>query len=337
MNPEFSVIVPVYNVEKYLDECIRSVISQKDFDSLSVEIVLVNDGSTDNSGRLCDEYAAKYDFIRVVHQENKGLLQARRAGFKAATGDYVINLDSDDYLNTDALSELDKVICQDDPDIVFYNMSLLEDGNIRPYYSDVFTSEHRIVLSKDQVIEAYFRSDVPVVTSLAGKLIRRSCIEANRDYSSFGRLSCGEDTLQTAEVVSNASKFVYLNHNVYIYRLGSGMTAKFDPEYYSTFKKIFNCIMKYKCFADNGSVEKLYNEKILSTGCRAITQSKANRKMSYADRKKYIISIVDDADFSKALRETDLGSSVLSKKYKMIIRFVKMRAFFLLHIASKIL
>ena len=77
MNPEFSVIVPVYNVEKYLDECIRSVISQKDFDSLSVEIVLVNDGSTDNSGRLCDEYAAKYDFIRVVHQENKGLLQAR--------------------------------------------------------------------------------------------------------------------------------------------------------------------------------------------------------------------------------------------------------------------
>ena len=92
----FSVLIPVYNTSKYLDECINSVLSQTE---KNFEIVLLNDGSTDNSGDICDSYAEKYpDFIRVIHKENEGLMMTRRRGFKEAKGDYFICLDSDDYL-----------------------------------------------------------------------------------------------------------------------------------------------------------------------------------------------------------------------------------------------
>ena len=116
----FSVLIPVYNTSKYLDECINSVLSQteKDF-----EIVLLNDGSTDNSGDICDSYAEKYpDFIRVIHKENEGLMMTRRRGFKEAKGDYFICLDSDDYLrDNNALLKIKKMIVEKGCDLVVYN------------------------------------------------------------------------------------------------------------------------------------------------------------------------------------------------------------------------
>ena len=93
----FSVCIPVYNTSKYLDECLASVLCQTEKD---YEIVLVDDGSTDGSGALCDRYAARYPHIRVIHKENEGLMMTRRRGFQEALGDYFICLDSDDALRT---------------------------------------------------------------------------------------------------------------------------------------------------------------------------------------------------------------------------------------------
>ena len=101
--PKISIIIPVYNVEPYLRRCIDSVLEQTMQD---YEIVVVNDGSTDNSGSICDQYANQYDQIRVIHKQNGGLSDARNTGIKAATGDYILFLDSDDYLDTDALEKL---------------------------------------------------------------------------------------------------------------------------------------------------------------------------------------------------------------------------------------
>ena len=95
MQPSISVVIPVYNVEKYLSKCVDSVLSQSFTD---YEILLIDDGSTDNSGRLCDNYAEKYSCISVIHQENKGLGGARNTGIDHACEDYILFLDSDDYL-----------------------------------------------------------------------------------------------------------------------------------------------------------------------------------------------------------------------------------------------
>lgn len=98
-----SVVIPVYNVEKYLKQCIDSVMNQ---DYKELEIILVNDGSTDKSGEICDEYAKQYSNIKVVHKTNAGLGMARNTGLEHITGEYVTFLDSDDYIDSDLISNL---------------------------------------------------------------------------------------------------------------------------------------------------------------------------------------------------------------------------------------
>lgn len=114
--PGLSVIIPVYKVEQYLDQCVASVLRQTFAD---LEIILVNDGSPDACPTLCDAYAQKDARVRVVHQENLGLAGARNTGLRLATGDYVAFLDSDDYLEPDAYAKLHAAAVSHDADIAF--------------------------------------------------------------------------------------------------------------------------------------------------------------------------------------------------------------------------
>ena len=107
MKPLLSVIVPVYNVEKYLKRCLESILVQSWND---YEIILVDDGSTDSSAQICDLYAEKYEMIRVIHKENKGLSDTRNRGIEEASGEYVYFPDSDDWLEPNTFSELSDVI-----------------------------------------------------------------------------------------------------------------------------------------------------------------------------------------------------------------------------------
>lgn len=96
----FSIIVPVYKVEKYLERCVESIINQtfEDF-----ELILIDDGSPDRCGAICDEYAAEDERIKVIHQKNQGVSVARNAGLDVATGDYICFVDSDDWIELDCL------------------------------------------------------------------------------------------------------------------------------------------------------------------------------------------------------------------------------------------
>jgi glycosyltransferase involved in cell wall biosynthesis len=115
----FSIVVPVYNVENYLAQCVDSIVSQK-FDSY--ECILVDDGSTDSSGEMCDAFASAYASVRVIHKENGGLSSARNAGIKEANGDYLIFVDSDDFIMTDTfLSSLNNV-ANENHDLVRYQV-----------------------------------------------------------------------------------------------------------------------------------------------------------------------------------------------------------------------
>ena len=98
---EISVIVPVYNAEKYLPRCLRSIQEQTIFDQM--EVILVNDGSADASGRICDEFAARHANARVLHKENGGVSSARNAGLDVATGAFIGFVDSDDFIRRDAM------------------------------------------------------------------------------------------------------------------------------------------------------------------------------------------------------------------------------------------
>lgn len=131
-----SIIVPIYNVEKYLKQCIESIIKQK-HDNL--EIILVDDGSIDNSGKIADEYAIKDNRIKVIHKENAGVSSARNTGIDVATGEYVCFSDADDYLMEDYVEYLLNLITKNNADI-----SLTK---------EMFTTFHQEQISRDYIEE----------------------------------------------------------------------------------------------------------------------------------------------------------------------------------------
>lgn len=106
-----SIIIPVYNVEKYLERCVNSVLKQT---YKNVEIILVDDGSPDGSPGICDRYASEYNTVKVLHKANEGLGLTRNAGLRLATGDYVMFVDSDDYIKENTIEKVLNAIVNDD-------------------------------------------------------------------------------------------------------------------------------------------------------------------------------------------------------------------------------
>ena len=133
--PKFSIIVPVYNVESYLAKCLDSILCQsyKDY-----EIIAINDGSTDNSSKILKEYVDKYDNIIVINQENQGLSQARNNGVKEAKGEYIIFVDSDDFIEKDLLKKINDSLLNN-PDLVRYQIREVSD-KLTDYNEESFTN-----------------------------------------------------------------------------------------------------------------------------------------------------------------------------------------------------
>jgi glycosyltransferase involved in cell wall biosynthesis len=140
-----SVIVPVYNVEAYMDRCVSSLCGQS-YDK--IEIVLVDDGSTDGSGTLCDAWAAKDSRIRVIHKENGGLSDARNVGIAASSGEYIAFIDGDDYVADTYCEKLYEALLRNDADMALCNLCYVwEDGTLRPYMTPCH--EKKVVTRKE--------------------------------------------------------------------------------------------------------------------------------------------------------------------------------------------
>lgn len=130
MNPKVSIIVPVYNVEKYLPKCIESITNQTLKD---IEIILVNDGSTDNSGKLIDEYVVKDKRIKVIHKKNEGQGSARNVGLDIATGEYIGFVDSDDWIDSDMYEKLYIKAKEESLDVVVCSRKVWSENNVVNY------------------------------------------------------------------------------------------------------------------------------------------------------------------------------------------------------------
>lgn len=218
---KFSILVPAYNAERYIKECIDSAISQtyKNF-----ELIIVDDGSTDNTAGICDEYAKNDNRINVIHKENGGVILARRTAIKEATGDYFVVLDSDDKLIPEALSHMYEMICRHNCDMLMYNYSKLHPNmivGIEPLFEDetVFEGEFKDAIYKLAI-------ETNDLNSLCTKVVSRNIVDTDADYSNVYDLFMGEDLLQCAPLIANAKKIVYTNKSLYLYRLNVGMTKK---------------------------------------------------------------------------------------------------------------
>ena len=321
----FSIIIPVYNVETYLDECLHSILSQATEFKGECEVLLIDDGSTDRSRKICDEYLEKYpEIIRVFHNTNHGLLWTRRFGFKQVQGDYIINCDSDDLLEDDALEKLNSVVKKYKyPDVGVYNHNSYDGKNKTIAFKDIFTTGQDCIVEKKAVLKEYLSRHS--IVSMCGKMIKRTCIDVNWDYTQFGRISTGEDTLQSIEFFSRAKTFVYLNQVVYNYRCGSGMTGKFDENYYFTFKRIFEEIEKQKDNWNLADFDKLFAVKVLQTAGRAITQSRYKKWESMRAQVEYLKQIREDEMFQKNILHLATIKDKLQKDHVILLEMLSLK------------
>ena len=206
----FSIVIPVYNVAGYIDQCLRSVSSQgfKDY-----EVILVNDGSTDQSAEICKEFISKgVCKSRLINQDNSGLLSARRAGISEACGEYIISLDGDDALRADALELIDDCIGETQSDVVIFGYSRKRDFSqaVSP------TLVGGRTYSGNEARREFCKTNR--LNSMWGKAVARSVVGQSVDFSRFGRLNMGEDALQSLVIFDKASTITCLDVPLYYYR-----------------------------------------------------------------------------------------------------------------------
>lgn len=209
---KYSIIVPVYNAAAFLESCIVSVLSQKTDDW---ELLLVNDGSTDETAEILNRYAGRDGRIRVFHQKNSGQFFARQQGITAAEGQYILFLDSDDRLTEDCLEKLTRALERYDPDMILYRGRIVTDGQETDrLVGDLSRTEGELPLQ--QVKERLLFTNE--INSLWLKAFRRELFAGEtRDYSAFLGMHCGEDKARLLYPVSQAKKVVYIPDVLYRY------------------------------------------------------------------------------------------------------------------------
>ena len=213
-NPLISIIIPVYNVEKYLNECIESILNQefKDY-----EIILVDDGSKDSSGKICDEYSKKYSFISVIHKSNGGLSDARNFGIKVAKGEYILFVDSDDYIGKNSLNKIISELNNHSTpiDVMFLEAFKFYSNGVIKSLGDGYVSSMINHQSKEVIMQHL--SGLPKFPgSACTKLVSNKLIQENNLYFEKGLLS--EDIDWTIKLLVSAKKFAYSDVAYYYYR-----------------------------------------------------------------------------------------------------------------------
>lgn len=257
--PLVSIIVPVYNVEDYLPACLESIQRQ---DYNNTEIIIVNDGSTDNSGSICDKAAAADDRIKVIHQENGGLSAARNAGINQAAGEYIVFVDSDDLMHPSYISVLLSVLSESGCKLAMCDMQRFHDA---PEIVTIPENTSKEILTSRQTIQRFLQGEW---WSAPAKIYKSELFESIR--FPVGRNN--EDYAILTRIFEQCEKVVYLRTPLYFYRCRVGSITKSALNDHS-FDEIDNCVDVLEYIAQKHpefyaeaeanlaySLEKLYRE-----------------------------------------------------------------------------
>ena len=216
--PKLSVIVPVFNTEKYLRECIDSILVQTFTD---FELILVDDGSTDGSGAICDAYADQDSRVRVIHQSNSGITVARKSGVRVASGEYVTFVDSDDWIEREMYATLLDCGQEDTPDIMICGMFMETSRGMFPRKNIIesgFYDKNRMRKDLYPIMLFDFAYCTPAVTpSLCNKLFRKQLL-GNIIEQVNDTITYGEDALCTYSGLLDADRIYITNRSLYHYR-----------------------------------------------------------------------------------------------------------------------
>lgn len=247
MNKELiSIVVPIYNVEKYLKNCIDSIIKQT---YTNIEIILVDDGSPDNCGKICDEYKEKDNRIKVIHKQNGGLSDARNAGIDIATGEYIAFIDSDDYIEENYIE-------------VLYNLCVKNDVWLSECDYERINSDDKIEMKQNRESNIYtgkemsrrlYSKDFIRTIVVWNKLYKREIFKSLR----FPKGKINEDEFTTYKIFYNLDKVAVTSEKLYYYRYSpdSIMNRKFNKKRLDLIEALEERIEFYK----EKNEKELYN------------------------------------------------------------------------------
>ena len=332
-----SIIVPVYNAEKYLNKCIERLTSQS-FDDF--ELILVNDGSKDRSGEICDEYAKNDSRIRVIHKENGGVSSARNAGLDAAQGRYIMFCDSDDFIEPDFCAPLVELSQGDENCLVFAGISTINDKGItRPVLCEDYPEGAKEVFTKQQFCDLYVKWNLKKTFTLMhmpyNKLFSRKVIEENNiRYDT--NIHYNEDLIFNLEYLDVVDCVKLYNSPVYNYYVDApgSLCKKYFPNLLDMLKvkmsKLKSIILDKA--ADKEGAHRVWCTMVFNDYNRTInnTFSAANPQSKRA-KTRYCTKLIRSKEFCTALKGADTSS--YNKRY---IKLLKLKHFGLIQFIKKL-
>lgn len=320
-NPCISIVMPVYNAEKYLNEIFRSVLNQTYQDW---ELIVVNDFSKDDSGKICDSFAKKDSRIRVIHlPENGGAGNARNRGMEEITGEYITFIDADDQIETNAYEKVVEVLRRTDADVVAW-------GVVEEYYDEQerFVSTNTLVLpetfckNKEEVEENILLLEQKTLLGYQWNKVYRAEIIKKHDIK-FKNTILYEDYFFNVDVVKNVRSMYIMNDVFYHYkkRFNDSITTKFIPEYFElSYKRVqvlnelcseWNIDKKTK----NQILGNIYLRYILS----ALMRNSDNKsKMNKKQQKEWVKRVAEDRLYKEISSEIEVTSKSLFLLQKML-------------------
>lgn len=247
-----SIIVPVYNVEKYLKKCVDSIVNQT---YKNLEIILVDDGATDNSGKICDELVELDNRIKVYHKKNGGLSDARNYGVERAAGDYIGFVDSDDYIDAEMYEKLYEAIKKENVDVAECNLKI-----VYPEKTDLFTDQkYYQICNKQEYLEEYLKIE---------KIFGSACVRLTKaDIAKKLKFPVGklyEDTYYAYDLIGIVDKYVIMDNPYYNYlmRENSITNAKFNPRIFDLIEIVekfhTNVYKNYPSLKEAADCRKMY-------------------------------------------------------------------------------
>lgn len=307
--PEFSVIVPVYKVEKYLDRCIGSILAQTFSD---FELILIDDGSPDNSGQICDEYAGKDNRIHVIHKENGGVSTARNAGLDMAQGKFIVFVDSDDEVTPNYLELLNSKKA----DVVISGITNLDPNNHLQHYLE-FTGQDLNAIDLDCIRRL---RDSRAIFCVYSKKYKKEIIE-NAGLRFNNAVSLGEDTLFFVHYLLRCNSLSFVSGTPYLYHKYTHETlSALGPSYVDKSIFVNELILEGLQSRFRESVIDIIDKNIWDAFYTVIFSTVRNQKISFIEKLESIRYLTSKPEFTRLAKDVDNLMPKDAKKVRMVIK-----------------
>lgn len=360
MHKALSIIIPVYNVEKYLDKCLKSIVEGNVNVSGAIEILIVDDGSPDKSGEIADEYAKKYACIKVIHQDNAGVAAARNVGIQKASGEWLYFMDSDDWLEQGAIALiLQEARKHSQADIVLFDAyKNMQDSEKKwEHFASEMTFTDRKKILRLQAGVLYFpilgnRGELKTKIPLAApwdKIYRRKFVKEHR-LRFQQHLKVLDDMVFNVEAFGAAQKVIYCKERIYHYRyVSESITNSYKPDRVTQDQMVWAYLNQYAKKQTESGVWDVKQQKYFARAlyCREIKSFSIccrlhffheNNEKSIRGRLKYVGEVLNSNPYQEAFMKVHYRD--LEWKLKLMTIMGKLKfpyGVYLLHIGQSIL